>query len=403
MPKTERIALETGSLIELTIDTVAFGGQGVGRYQDMVVFVPLMVDGDEGIVEITEVKKRYVRGRLMTLTKASGRRTEPLCPVYGLCGGCQYQHIVYDYQLVLKQQQIRDTFTRIGRFDGIPLAEIIPSPEPWHYRQKADFHIQKRPNGDVTIGFARSGSHDILNIERCHIVDPGVNQALVELRQGGRAVKGKGPDGRVVLWSNEAEEKAPKGYVSRSVKGQDLLIPRQGFFQANGFLAETLVKTVLDMSALTGKETVVDGFCGSGFFSVFLASGARKFYGVEFVDAAVQAADRNLKAAGIHHGLFYAGDVGRVLKDLFVKNGQRVDVLVLDPPRIGLDAAVLKAAGRLKPARIVYVSCNPATMARDVRILTQNGFRLEALQPLDMFPQTSHVEVVGLLRPVEII
>jgi 23S rRNA (uracil1939-C5)-methyltransferase len=156
------------------------------------------------------------------------------------------------------------------------------------------------------------------------------------------------------------------------------------------------------MCALTGVETVVDGYCGSGFFSLFLAPAARRFSGIEFTGAAVQAADTNLKAAGIDHALFYEGDVGAVLSDRFVKTRQRVDVLVLDPPRIGLGAAVLEAVRRLKPARIVYVSCNPATMARDVRFLVQNGFLLEALQPLDMFPQTAHVEVVGLLRSVDV-
>ena len=401
MAKTERAALAKGELVSLTADSVAFGGEGVGRCRDIVVFVPLMMGGDEGVVEIVDVKKRYARGRLTALTKRSPHRVEPRCPVYGLCGGCQYQHIAYEHQLVLKQQQIRDAFTRIGQCDGVPLLDILPSPSPWHYRQKADFHVQRQPDGRVAIGFTGPNSHNVIDIQRCEIVDPGVNESLAQLRQKRDARKGKGPDRRVVLWPADAGDDVATGHIGRQVKGRTLLVPRQGFFQANGYLTETLVDIVLDLCVLTGLETVIDGYCGSGFFSVFLAPAARRFYGIEFAGAAVRAADANLKAAGVSHGLLYEGDVAAVLSERFAKTGQRVDVLVLDPPRIGLGVAVLEAVRQLKPARIVYVSCNPATMARDIRVLTQIGFRLETLQPLDMFPQTAHVEVVGLLRFAE--
>lgn len=396
--KTRSAALEKGEQIPLTVESVAFGGEGVGRCRDMVVFVPLMIDGDEGTVEIVDVRKRYARGRLTALTKPSRHRVAPHCPVYGLCGCCQYQHIAYEHQLLLKQRQIRDVFTRIGQCREVPLKEVIPSPSPWHYRQKADFHIQRRPNGDVAIGFTGPNSHDVQDIERCEIVEPGVNEALAQLRLKRDAWKGKGPDRRVTLWPAEAANDAIKGHIHRHVKGRTLLVPRQGFFQANRYLTDALVDKVMDLCALEGTETVIDGYCGSGLFSVFLAPAARKFYGIEFAGAAVRAADANLKAHGNGHGLFYEGDVGTVLSEQFAGKNQSVDVVVLDPPRIGLGAAALTAVRQMKPARIVYVSCNPATMARDIHVLVQSGFRIETLQPIDMFPQTAHVEVVGLLR-----
>ena len=336
MTKTRSAALEKGERVSLTAESVAFGGEGVGRCRDMVVFVPLMADGDEGVVEIIDVKKRYARGRLTTLTRPSPHRAEPRCPVYGLCGGCQYQHIAYEHQLALKRQQIHDTFSRIGQFGDVPLKDVLPSPSPWEYRQKADFHIQKRAHEDVVIGFTGPNSHDVRDIERCEIVDPGINRALERLRLKRDAWKGNGLDRRVVLWPEEAANGAKKGNISRSVKGRTLLVPRQGFFQANQYLTEALVDTVMDLCALTGTETVVDAFCGSGLFSIFLAPAARRFYGIEFAGDAVRAADANLIAAGSGHGLFYEGDVGAVLSGEFVKKRQQVDVLVLDPPRVGL-------------------------------------------------------------------
>jgi len=396
VPRKEA-TLKKGDLIPLAIDAVAFGGDGVGRYGEMVVFVPYTADGDEGLIEVVELKKRYARGRLKTLTTPSPFRTAPLCAAYGRCGGCQYQHILYDHQLAIKQKQVQDLFARIGKFARIPLADALPSPSPWHYRGKADVHVVRKPDGRGVVGFTRPSSHDVLDIERCEIVGPGINEALSILRQKAQAQKGKWADRRDILWSSPEGPKAPAGYVGRIVKGQELLIPEGGFFQSNRLLAETLLDVVLEMSALTGSETVIDGYCGSGFFSVFLARQARMFYGIESVGDAVRAADRNLKQAGMDQALFYAGDFGDILAEVFVKDGQRVDVLLLDPPRIGLDPGALSAVARLQPSRIVYVSCNPATMARDIRFLVDEGFRLERLQPLDMFPQTGHIEVAALL------
>ena len=397
MAAPNRTDLKTGTLVPLSIDAVAFGGQGVGRSRDLVVFVPFTVEGDEGIVEITEIKKRYAHGEMKTLTTPSPHRTEPLCRAFGRCGGCQYQHIAYGHQLTVKARQVRDAFFRIGRFSDVPLADALFTPDPWHYRGKAEVHIRKAPHRDPAVGFTRALSHEVLDIEHCEIVGPGINEALGRLRQEVRASRDKWVDRRVVLWSEDECGSSSTGTIIRRVKGKDLLVPRDGFFQANRLLADTLVDVVLDMSALTGTETVIDAYSGSGFFSVFLAPLARRFCGIEFAGEAVRAAELNLKNAGIDEAELYEGDVGDVLRDIFAKDRRNVDLLVVDPPRVGLDASALAAVARLRPSRIVYVSCNPATMARDIRYLADCGFLLERLQPIDMFPQTGHIEVVGLL------
>ena len=396
MTETGEAIVKKGDLLSITTDAVAFGGQGVGRYGELVVFVPFTVDGDEGLIEVTEVRRRYVRGVLKTLTVSSPWRAEAPCAVYGRCGGCQYQHIAYDHQLALKQQHVADAFSRIGKFDQVPVSAIIPSPSPWEYRCKAEVHVTRKPDRSLAIGWARAASHEILDIDRCEIVAPGVNDALASLRQSLSASGRKKIERREVLWSSEGNAKLPR-YISRIVKGRELLVPRRGFFQANRLLAETLLDVVLNLCALTGEETVIDSYCGSGFFSVFLAPLSRMFYGIEFVGDAVHAADMNVRKAGSDKVLFYEGDVGRVLNDVFVKARQRVDVLVLDPPRVGLETPVLNAVAQLMPTRIVYVSCNPATMARDIRFLCDHGYAPEVVQPLDMFPQTTHIEVVALL------
>ncbi|MDQ5984499.1 MAG: 23S rRNA (uracil(1939)-C(5))-methyltransferase RlmD [Syntrophus sp. SKADARSKE-3] len=398
MPQEKISALRKGDCIPLIIEDVAFGGQGVGRYKDLVVFVPFTVDGDEGIVEVAEVKKNFIRGTMSSLTKSSPYRSTPLCRAYGICGGCQYQHISYDHQLTLKGKQVRDAFTRIGKMRDAPLMNAVASPHPWHYRGKAEVHVYKDKNQKAVVGFTRAASHDIEDIEDCEIVDSSINEAMKRLRLKVRAGREKKIDRREILWSGEAQEEGLRDPVSRKIKGQELLIPRHGFYQANQYLAESLLNAVLDLCALTGAETVIDAYCGSGFFSAFLAPQTRMFYGIEFAADAVSAAHGNLKAAGVDQALFYEGDVGEVLMKVFVKARQRVDCLVLDPPRIGLGSEVLSAITKLKPFRIVYVSCNPSTMARDCRFLADHGYVLKALQPFDMFPQTSHIEVVGLLE-----
>ena len=396
MAKEMPAALQKGDMIQLSIDAVAFGGQGVGRFRNQVVFVPFTADGDDGTVAITEVRKRYARGELKALTTPSPHRMAPPCTAFALCGGCQYQHIVYDHQLVIKKRQVLDAFVRIGMFADPPLADPIPSPEPWRYRGKAEVHVQW--DQGLAVGFSRASSHDICDIYQCLIVEDSVNEALARLRQGVTAMSShRGQKRRVVLWSTEGNGASPAGYIRRIVKGRELLLPRSGFFQANRFLAGTLVDVVLKMSALTGRETVVDAYCGSGFFSLFLAAQARAFHGIELAGEAVRAAKMNLMNAGIHHARFYEGDVGAVLASVFAPKRRRVDVLVVDPPRTGLGPAVLSAIAQLRPGRMVYVSCNPATMARDSRCLADYGYVLMALQPLDMFPQTSHIEAVGLL------
>jgi 23S rRNA (uracil1939-C5)-methyltransferase len=383
--------MERGDEIELTINAVAFGGSGVGRYGKMVVFVPFSVDGDMVSVKIVTVKKSFATATLQFVHFPSPFRITPRCEAYTRCGACSYQHITYEHQVVLKHRQVRDALKRIGRFDTIPLENMIPSPQAYGYRGRADFHVTTGKGKERIIGFAARATNDIVDLERCEIVHESINDALFRIRGEGRRA------GRLPLWSTPAEE-VSGSCILRRVKAREMLVPRDGFFQANLYLTDTLVDVVEKFCNLSGTETVLDGYCGSGLFSLFLAPRCGRIYGIEAKRDAIRCAKENMNQAGINLAFFYTGDIAHVLWNRFIRESIPVDVVLVDPPRIGLEQDALEALIALNPAKIVYVSCNPSTLARDLRALAGFGYYIRRVQPLDMFPQTSHIETVVLLE-----
>jgi len=414
--------LRVGGIVPLRIDDIAFGGAGVGRYENRAVFVPFAAPGDELAVTITEMKKRYARGMVKEVLAASPLRIPPRCPYFSRCGGCDYQHLPYAEQLAIKERQVWETFRRLGGFPDPPVAAMIPSPQPFHYRGKGEFFLRRQRQGPPAAGFLRAGSHELIEIKRCEIVHESINAALAGLRTSGGRGGGRPGLQKMTVWSQEqaaslqsnsgAEGEhletaagkimspghCPPEYIQRHVLGKTLLVPRHGFFQANLYLVGRLVEEVAAQCALTGREIVADAFGGAGLFSLFLAPHARQVIGIEVQEEAAACARRNLEQEGRRNADFLAGDVKDVLPEALVRTGGPVDVLLLDPPRTGCERAVLEAAAQLRPARIVYVSCHPATLARDCRFLAGGGYRLRRLQPLDMFPQTAHIETVCLLQ-----
>lgn len=381
---------------------MAYGGSGVGRLGELVIFIPRAAPGDRALVEVTEVKERFLRGRIREIHRPSPDRTEPLCGSYGKCGGCHYQHLGYERQLHWKQVQVKDALTRIGGLEDPPLAPIIPSPVSYRYRGKAEFHVTSGSAGSLQIGFHQGESNSLVEIDRCEIAEGSINRALHALRQDLRAGQIVSLPPRLAIWSRADGEgiicSKGQGTVERQVKGKTLSVPATGFFQANVFLVERLVDLVAELCSLEGTETVVDCYCGSGLFSLFLAGRAGRLFGIEADSAALALARRNLERAGYHEAVFFAGDVGRELTERFLRGGIKTDVLVLDPPRPGLAKEVMAGIFSLQPRRLVYISCNPATLARDIRLLSTKGYLLRSVHPLDMFPQTAHIEVVALLE-----
>lgn len=396
--------MKRGDRITVTIGDVAFGGDGVGRQDERVLFVPFTVDGDEAAVEITEVKSRYARGRLVNTVAPSGFRKAAPCPYYARCGGCRMQHIAYDHQLALKRRQITEIFTRIARFSDPVVLPVIPSPLPFGYRQKAEFHVRRSREG-LHIGFMALASNEIVDVESCAIVHESINRKYARLRADLRRNAARDAGDRLVIWADgyggPPAEMPPGGRTGREIvrtlRGKEFTLSYDGFFQANAALVGELVDQVVGMCALTGRETVVDAYGGAGLFSLFLAPRAGRIFGIEGDREAARCAGLNLRREGVVSGEFFAGDVATVIRNRLVRSRVAVDVVVLDPPRDGCDGETLREVAALGARRIVYVSCNPATQARDCRGLAAFGYTLCRLQPLDMFPQTAHIEVVALL------
>jgi 23S rRNA (uracil1939-C5)-methyltransferase len=370
---------KVGDRVRTRIEDVAFGGDGVAKVSDLVLFVPFTVDGDEAEVEITGIRKRYARGRLVRIIAPSRHRVPPVCPYYTCCGGCRMQHIAYDHQLELKRRQVEEIFKRIAGVSHPPIAPPIPSPRPFGWRGKAEFHLADGRGGPRRTGLMALASHELIEVERCGIVEESINRKYRAFRDALQSGEIRDPGERQVIWSDEPGEPPTEIFtgsgrppdIMRIVRGLRLTVPCRGFFQANVVLVGELVEQVVGMCGLTGRETVIDAYGGAGLFSLFLGP---RLFGIEGDCESVRCAGINLRREGIPQALFLHGDVADILRNEFASHRRTAEVIVLDPPRDGCGEGVLEGVAALHPERIVYISCNPATQARDVRLLAGRGF-----------------------------
>jgi len=375
------------------IESVAFGGQGVGRIDNFVVFIPFAAPDDVLDVEIVEVKKRFARGRILQILQPSPLREAPVCRYYGRCGGCSYQHIIYDEQLNIKQKQVREVFQKIGGVNEPPVADIIASPRIYSYRGKARMHTEWTKRGRK-IGFMDVSGARIIDVGRCEIMEESINQQLLKLRGGERQFT----NGDFVIWSHNFSVQAKsKDHLSRAVLGREFLVPRDGFFQANLCLTDRLVSEVRRLAEGNKFNAIVDAYCGSGLFAIFLSPFAGHVIGVEQNQQSVWCAEKNAQSSGLRNVDFISENCLTAFQGGKISADERIDLIVLDPPRVGCEEELLMEIVSRKPEKIIYVSCNPTTQARDVRFMNEKGYTLEMLLPLDMFPQTQHIEVIGLL------
>jgi 23S rRNA (uracil1939-C5)-methyltransferase len=390
------IGVQIKDRVVVEIKSIAFGGEGVGRIDNFVVFVPFSAPGDELEIEVIQIKKKFVRGRISKIIESSSARIQPLCRYYEKCGGCCYQHLNYEQQLKIKKQQVGDAFRRIGKIASPPVSDVIASPEIYHYRGKAQFHAKRASNG-WEIGFLDISGGKLLGIETCAIMEGTINKRLQLLKENNLLKSDQ--DGQLTIWSeNIPGEIKEKESIVRLVKGKELLVPRDGFFQANLFLTDRLVDEVCRLAVVGEIDTLVDAYCGSGLFSIYLSPYAKHVIGIEINEKSVQFAKKNAENRGVKNTGFIYGDIEKVLKERLLPSQDKIDLFVLDPPRTGCEKTVLKSITDLRPRSIIYISCNPATQARDVLFLSECGYDLRSLLPIDMFPQTEHIEVIGFLE-----
>ncbi|WP_418791744.1 23S rRNA (uracil(1939)-C(5))-methyltransferase RlmD [Phosphitispora sp. TUW77] len=453
------IVVNSEDEIELYIETVNHQGEGVGRYRGMAVFVPFTIPGEKVLVKINSVKKNFAQGEIVEVISLSEKRIEPRCPVFETCGGSKFQHMDYGLQLELKKQLVEDSLKRIGRITDVEVKPVIGMESPWGYRNKVQFQVNFT-DGKIKLGFFEEGTHVLVPTTNCHLLDEQVREiaSFVEalLNKFKLSVYNRETEegllryviirkgwftSKVMVVLATSGEKFPEAFVfarelraklpvvvsvvrnisqkpTRHVFGREtqllsgqstitdhigkyiFAISPESFFQVNSRQTEILYEKALEYAALTGEETVLDVYCGIGTISLFLAEKARRVIGYEESPQAVSDAGANAKMNNVTNVEFVSGKAENRLPRL-AERGFKPDVIVVDPPRQGIDKKALQAIADMEPARIVYISCDPGTMARDLQFLSYRGYRAVEVQPVDMFPQTVHVETVVLLSKVD--
>jgi len=360
-------------LVDLRVEDIAFGGKAVGREQGKAVFVPYAIEGELVSAEIVREKKQFAEAEFVEVKQASPDRVEPQCPYFGRCGGCAYQHISYEHQLSIKWRQVRNALQRIGKLKDVPMRPIIASPKQYGYRNRITVHAQ-----DGAIGFFRRDSHRLIDIGRCPISRDEVNHALGELR---------------------AQKYVRDGHYTLRAPSE----PRV-FSQVNDEVAEALRKLIIDLVP-PNQNLLIDGYCGAGFFAKALLDKFQRVIGIDWDRFALAAAKEHAseketyiegdveselqKIGGVHvNGLARGNDM---LTERLTSIAR--STIIIDPPAAGLTKGVRNAITDLAPETLVYVSCNPPTLARDLREL-QHRFAINSVTPLDMFPQTAEIEVL---------
>ncbi len=453
------IPIEERKQYTLTIEGIGDSGEGIGRIEGFTVFINDGIPGDKVLIEITKAKKKYAMGKIIEILKKSPDRIDPVCFVTHKCGGCQIQAIEYEKQLELKKSKVKSSIERIGKLEDVLVHDTLGMETPYSYRNKAQFPIGKE-RGKALIGFYQKGTHKIVDIDGCKIqheinskildalkvfidkynvsiydektgkgvlrhvltrVSYASNDIMVVIITNGKKLPFKEelidkllkeiPEIKSIVQNvNTKKTNVILGRECKTLYGQDKIVDYIGnlkfeisplsFFQVNPFQTKVLYDKALEYAKLDGNETVFDIYCGIGTISLFLAQKAKKVYGIEIIDAAIKDAKRNAQLNNLNNTEFFVGKAEEVVPKLY-KEGLKADVVVVDPPRKGCDREVLETIASMNPKRVVYVSCKPSTLARDLKILDELGYRTVEVQPVDMFPHTAHVETVARIQRKE--
>ncbi|AWZ47660.1 23S rRNA (uracil(1939)-C(5))-methyltransferase RlmD [Clostridiaceae bacterium 14S0207] len=457
--KDTKVPVVKNKEYELEIINMGFQGEGVAKLGNFTIFIPGAITGEKVMAKVLRVEKKFAFAKVMDILKASPSRKFPKCAIYERCGGCNLQHIAYGEQLEYKRNRVIDSLTHIGRINNVIMHHTIGMEYPYAYRNKVQLPVgvSKNPNNPVSIGFYAQRSHNIIDMNVCYIQDEVADEVVKLTRkwmkkcniapyneETGEGVvrhimvrKGfKTGEIMVVVVTNGKELPCADKFVDMikaNIEGVKSIIQNinskktnvilgfknitlwgspnisdyigkfkfnispLSFFQVNPMQTEKLYDKALEYAELTGDEVVFDAYCGTGTISLFLSQKAKKVYGVEIIKDAIEDAKKNAKQNGVKNVEFLVGESETEIPKL-IEQGIIPDVVVVDPPRKGCDIKLLNSIAEAKPQKIVYVSCDPATLARDLGVLQRLGYETIEVQPVDMFPQTAHVESVALLK-----
>ncbi|MCJ7840958.1 23S rRNA (uracil(1939)-C(5))-methyltransferase RlmD [Lederbergia sp. NSJ-179] len=458
MGKAQR-PVQKNQIIDVTFEDLTHDGNGVAKVEGYPLFIANGLPGEKARVKVTKLNKGYGFGKIMEIYEKSRYRVIPECPIYEECGGCQLQHLSYEGQLMAKEKQVRDCVQRIGKIEDVTIHPVLGMAQPWRYRNKSQVPIGEREGGLIG-GFYRQRTHDIIDMKECLIQVEENDHVLKKVKEicGKYGIKpydekthkgllrhvmaryGKVTGETMIVFITRTSELPNRkkivaelvevipnlksivqnvnskrtnvifGNETKVLWGSETItdyigdiqfaISARSFYQVNPEQTKVLYEKALEYADLNGAETVIDAYCGIGTISLFLAQKAKKVYGVEIVPEAIDDAERNAELNGLENVEFAVGEAEVIIPNWY-KQGIEADVLVVDPPRKGCDQALLDTIIQMKPKKVVYVSCNPATLARDLRLLEDGGYKTLEVQPVDMFPMTAHVECVALMSRVD--
>lgn len=452
--------VKKNSQVVVSIEDIGTNGEGIGRYQGYTLFIKDTTIGDKAMVKVMKAGKTYGYARLVMLIEASPFRVKPRCPIADKCGGCQIMHMDYAKQLEYKEDKVKNCLTRIGGFENIPMEPICGMDEPYYYRNKSQFPVGLDKEGKVTIGFYAERTHTIIDTEHCYIgakvnipiikflrsfieaypiqpyneerhtgllrhilirVGYATGEVMVclvingrdiphrkELVEGLRKIPGMksiclniNASKTNVILGEEIVTVWGEPYITDTIGPIKYRISPLSFFQVNPVQTEKLYQIALDYADLHGDETVWDLYCGIGTITLFLAQKAKQVYGVEIISQAIEDAKKNAMVNGITNAEFYTGAAEEILPLKYREEGIKADVIVVDPPRKGCDQKLLDTILSIAPKKVVYVSCDPATLARDLKYLCAGGYELKRVRPVDQFGHSVHVETCCLLYKVK--
>jgi 23S rRNA (uracil1939-C5)-methyltransferase len=456
MKKEQSIKIELKQTFPLTIKRLGINGEGVGYFKKQVVFVPGALPGEEVVVEATKVHSKFAEAKMKKIRKESPHRIKPLCPVYEQCGGCQLQHLRYDQQLKEKRDIVIQSLERHTKLpiDKLDIRETIGMEDPWGYRNKSSFQVGEK-SGKVLTGLYGLNSHQLIDLDQCAVQHSLTNEASTIVKRilqdlhipvyNERSRKGivrtivtrigvqtgelqivlvtskkELPKKNVIIqeiqkrlpqvksivqningqktslvFGNETTTLAGKDFIQETLGELDFELSARTFFQLNPVQTVKLYDEVKKAAELTGKEKVVDAYCGVGTIGLWLSSEAGEIRGMDVIPESIEDAKKNAERHDVKHATYVTGKAEEWLPK-WTKEGWKPEVIVVDPPRTGCDDQLLKTILKVQPKKVVYVSCNPSTLAKDIQALSSK-YEVKYIQPVDMFPQTSHVECVSQL------
>lgn len=384
--------------------SLAYGGEAVIKHKDLTGFVRGLLPGESAKIQITEIKKNFFRGRLVAILEPSWFRTTPPCPYFNICGGCVYQHLAYEKQIETKQNQLQELLRHLGKISDAKISRIIPSPLIFNYRNHLTFKLKSKQ-----LGFISADNKTFVPVEECKIAKDAINNKIAEIKKElSKGMRIKEINGEIIVkcgadntidyaFSESISSKGNYKLLHEEINGKIYYFSLAVFFQVNPYILSLLLHELKNSLNLSPETTLFDIYSGTGLFSIYLSPYIKNSYGIEVNENAVKLAEKSAEANNIKNCGFFTGEAEDIAPEIFKNHKGKRNILILDPPRQGLNREILYFLKEIITEGLVYISCEPSRLTRDLQFLLQNGYELHNIILADMFPQTKHMETIAIL------